>query len=221
VQFKYTPQRRLVNFICRLVCSLLRIFVARWNCADVSEESLVYIIRVLIKRTAGFSVTSNSLHGIASDKAIVLIIIAVQTTNLEFVSYRCCVSTPQHEGSEIYFQDSLSRIDFPHSEASHTTRFSSWGTLFPGPCGRPVSAAKLPSAQLFLWLVTECAVCTAKHNVVSWEVCPSKLYRENYCYAVCCKTVNTVRVYSAWIQCVCVYNSKTLRFNSRFWVQCP
>jgi hypothetical protein len=115
----YIPQRQFMNFICRLVCSLLRVFVAGWKCADVSEEYLVYIIRGLIKRVAGFSETSNSLDGIASDKAVVLIIIALQTTNLEFVSYQCSVSTSQREGSEIYFQDSLSHIDFPVSEASH------------------------------------------------------------------------------------------------------
>jgi hypothetical protein len=91
-----------MNFICRPFFSLLRVFVARWNCADVSKESLVYVIWGLIKRAAGFSETSNSLHGIESDKAIVLVIIALQTTNLEFVSYRCSVSTPQREGSEIY-----------------------------------------------------------------------------------------------------------------------
>ena len=31
-----------------------------------------------------------------------------------------------------------------------------------------MSEAMLPSGQLFLSL--KCAVCTAKHNVVSWEV---------------------------------------------------
>jgi len=104
-----------MNFICRPVCSLLRVFVARCNCTDVSDESLVYVIRGLIKRAAGFSETFNSLHGIESDKAMVLITIALQITNLEFVSYR--LVTPQREGSEVYFQDSLSHTDFPDSEA--------------------------------------------------------------------------------------------------------
>jgi hypothetical protein len=117
-----------MNFICRPVCSLQRVFVARCNCTDVSDESLVYVIRGLIKRAAGFSETFNSLHGIESDKAMVLITIALQITNLEFVSYRLVTPlefvsyrlvTPQREGSEVYFQDSLSHTDFPDSEAPH------------------------------------------------------------------------------------------------------
>ena len=119
-----------MNFICRLVSSLVRVFVARWNCVDFSEESLVYIMRGLIKRAAGFSEISNSLHGIASDKTIVLIIIALTTTNLEFVSYRCCVTPPPNMKDRRFsfrilclILTSLTQTQKPHILFRHEARF--------------------------------------------------------------------------------------------------
>jgi hypothetical protein len=81
----------------------------------------------MIKKAAGLSETANSLHRIASDKAVVLIVIALQTTNLEFVDYRCSVRAPNMKDRRYIFRIrcpiSTSPTPKPHLLFRHETRF--------------------------------------------------------------------------------------------------
>ena len=81
----------------------------------------------MIKKAAGLSETANGLHRIASDKAVVLIVIALQTTNLEFVDYRCSVRAPNMKDRRYIFRIgcpiSTSPTPKPHLLFRHETRF--------------------------------------------------------------------------------------------------